>query len=146
MKKILIRFVNSFCYSIAITTVVQQILNRVFGVSFMLSEYAERFESEVEAYVVQLFLIGIISGINGVGSILMEIKRLGLVVQSILYLMLLLVTWIPIACYLWGFHKYATSMEACLISIFVSYGICWVVQYRLCHRDVEEINRRLQEK
>ena len=146
MKNIMIRFLNGFCYAIAITVVVQMIVVFITGTGFMLPEYAARFDNMVTAYIVQLFLIGFISAVAAAGSAIMEIKRIGLVVQSILYFVLMLGTWIPVACYLWGFHKYTASMVSCLLSIIVTYSICWGIQYKICVRDVAEINRRLQEK
>ena len=146
MKNLVIRFLNGFCYSIAITVMVQLIVVAITGVEFMLPEYAAGFDNEVQAYIVQLLLIGLMSAVASAGSAIMEVKRIGLIVQSILYFVLMLGTWIPVACYLWGFHKYTMSMISCLISIVVTYGICWGIQYKLCVRDVAEINRRLQEK
>ena len=146
MKNIMIRVLNGFCYAIAITVVVQMIVVFITGTGFMLPEYAARFDNMVTAYIVQLFLIGFISAVASAGSAIMEIKRIGLVVQSILYFVLMLGTWIPVACYLWGFHKYIASMVSCLLSIIVTYSICWGIQYKICVRDVAEINRRLQEK
>jgi len=146
MKNIMIRSLNGFCYAIAITVVVQMIVVFITGTGFMLPEYAARFDNMVTAYIVQLFLIGLISAVAAAGSAIMEIKRIGLVVLSILYFVLMLGTWIPVACYLWGFHKYTASMVSCLLSIIVTYSICWGIQYKICVRDVAEINRRLQEK
>ena len=76
----------------------------------------------------------------------MEWKRPGLVIQSAIYLVVMLLIWVPIACYLWGFHKYLTSLVSGILSILVTYGICWGVQYKVCRRDVQEINKRLKEK
>jgi len=146
MKNLLIRFANGFCYSIAITVMIQLVVVAITGTKFMLPEYAAGFDNEIQAYTVQLLLIGVMSAVTSAGSAIMEIKRIGLVVQSILYFVLMLGTWIPVACYLWGFHKYITSMVSCLLSIIVTYSICWGIQYKICVRDVAEINRRLQEK
>lgn len=146
MKNVMLRFANGFCYGIAISVVIQLIVIVVTDIGFMLPEYAARFDNEVKAYAVQLLLIGLMSAISSAGSAIMEIKRLGLVIQSILYLLLMMGTWIPTACYLWGFHKYTMSMVSCLVSVLVTYGICWGIQYRICYRDVEEINRCLQDK
>ena len=43
MKNIIIRFLNGFCYAIAITVVVQMIVVLITGTSFMLPEHVERF-------------------------------------------------------------------------------------------------------
>ncbi len=146
MKDFIIRMANGFCYSIAITAMVQLIVMVVSGKSILLPEYATRFDNEMLAFGVELLLVGFISAMASGGTVLLELTRPGLVVQSILYFLLMLATWIPIACFLWGFHKYVTSFVSTLLSMVVTYGICWGIQYRLCIRDVKEINERLQEQ
>ncbi len=146
MKHILIRFVNGFCYSIAITMVVQLVVMMLTGNVVLLPEFTEGFENDVIAFCVQLLLVGVMSGVTSAGTILFELKRPGLLWQSVLFLLVMLAVWIPTACYLWGFHKYLTSMISSLVSIIVTYGICWGIQYKLCSRDVKEINQRLNRK
>jgi len=142
----MIRMANGFCYSIAITAMVQLIVIAISEKSILLPEYAARFDNEMLAFGVELLLVGFISAMASGGTVLLELKRPGLVVQSILYFLLMLATWIPVACFLWGFHKYVTSFVSTLLSMVVTYGICWGIQYRLCIRDVKEINERLQEQ
>ena len=137
---------NGFCYSIAITVMVQMFVMLVCQKAILLPEYAARFDNELAAYTVELLLVGVISAVASAGTVLLELKRPGLVVQSILYFLLMLAIWIPVACFLWGFHKYVASFVSTLLSIAVTYGICWGIQYRLCIRDVKEINERLQEQ
>lgn len=146
MKHILIRFVNGFCYSVAITMVVLLVVMKLTGNVVLLPEFAEGFENDVIAFGVQLLLVGVMSGVTSAGTILFELKRPGLLWQSVLFLLVMLAVWIPTACYLWGFHKYLTSMISSLVSIIVTYGICWGIQYKLCSRDVKEINQRLNRK
>lgn len=146
MKKFVFRFINGFCYAVAITMIVQLAIMLLSDNMGMIPEYVERFDNIIVAYVVQLLLIGFISGVASGGTGIMEWKRPGLVIQSVIYLLLMLSTWIPVACYLWGFHKYATSMVSGILSILVTYGICWGVQYKVCRRDVQEINERLRVK
>lgn len=146
MKKLLFHFVNGFCYSVAITIVIELIVMKLIGNVAMLPEFAEEFENDVIAFCVQLLLVGVMSGVTSAGALLFELKRPGLLWQSILFLGVMLAVWIPTACYLWGFHKYLTSMISSLVSIIVTYGICWGIQYKLCRRDVREINQRLGQK
>ncbi len=146
MKTMIIRFLNGFCYAVAITVIVQLVIMAITNSASMLPEYMDRFDSPAVAYAVQLLLIGFISGVASAGGIIMEWKRPGLIVQSILFLTLLLVTWIPVACFLWSFHKYTSSMVSGILSILVTYIICWTVEYKLCVRDIREINERLKEK
>ena len=146
MKKIIIPFLNGFCYSIAITLCVDLFVLVVTGYPVMLPEFTARFDSETIALGVQLLLVGVMSGVTAAGTVIFELKRPGLVVQSVLFLLLMLAAWLPVACYVWGFHKYVSSMVSTLVSITVTYGICWGIQYKLCRRDVEEINQRLGQK
>lgn len=144
MKNYLIRFIYGFSFAVTISTMVQLIVMSFTGKMGMLPEYMDRFDNPVIAFSVQMLLVGFISGMASAGTIIMEWKRPGLLIQSVIYLALMLVTWIPVACYLWGFHKHTTSMISGLLSILVTYGICWVVQYNICIRDVKEINERLK--
>ena len=115
MKHILIRFVNGFCYSVAITMVVQLVVMKLTGNVVLLPEFAACYENEVIAFCVQLLLVGVMSGVTSAGTILFELKRPGLLWQSVLFLLVMLAVWIPTACYLWGFHKYLTSMISSLV-------------------------------
>ncbi len=146
MKHIWIHFLSGFCCSIAIILCVDLFVLAVAGKPVMLPEFAGRFESETVALLVQLFLVGVMSGVTAAGTVIFELKRPGLWVQSILFLLLMLAVWIPVACYVWGFHKYVASMISTVVSIVVTYGICWGIQYKMCRRDVQEINRCLNEK
>ncbi len=143
-KNILVRFVNGFCYSIAITMSVQMFIMLATGHMPMLPEFMDRFDNTAFAFGVQLILVGVMSGVASAGSIIMELKKPGLVIQSVMYFLLMFVVWIPIACYLWSFHKYVTSMISGTLSLVVTYGICWSIQYNICKRDIDEINEKLK--
>lgn len=146
MKRFIFKFVNGFCYAIAITMMVQLLMITVCDSKVMLPEYTMRFENHIVAYSVQLLLMGIMSGVASGGTIILEWKRPGLIVQSMIYLILMLATWIPLACYLWGFHKYTSSMVSGILSILFTYVICWTVQYKIYKRDIQKINEKLKAK
>ncbi len=143
MKTMMVRFINGFCFATAFSTVVQMIQILVTNKDSMLPEYMERFSNPVMAFCVQLLLIGFMSGVASAGGVIMELKRPGLLAQSILFLVLLLATWIPVACFLWGFHKYTRSMVISIVSILFTYAFCWILEYKTCARDIREINKRL---
>ena len=63
LKRILIRFANGFCYSIAITLIIQAVVMLSAGKPPLLPEFAARFSGEVEAFAAQLLLIGVMSGV-----------------------------------------------------------------------------------
>ncbi len=145
-KKIVIRFLNGFCYSIAITMVIYLILRLATGKFQMLPEFVARFDSETDAFVVQLLLIGLMSAVTSAGTVIFETRKIGIVVQSIIYLAIMLSAWIPVACFVWQFYRYLAGMLSTVGSIVVTYGICWWVQYKQCRKDIDEINARLLER
>lgn len=144
-KKIIIKFLNGFCYSVSITMLIQALVMLISGTVPMLPEYALRFENPVSAYITELLLIGLMSAVTAAGTIVFELKKTGLLIQSLIYLVVMLSSWIPVACFVWGFHKYFISFVSTLCSFIVSYTVTWAVMYRLCRNDIDEINRMLKE-
>ena len=148
IKNMFFRGMNSFMYSVAITAVVYGLiigLGLYEGELPLLPEYMAHFSSPTLALMVQCLLIGVISAAFGFGSAVMELEKIGLITQSILYFMITSAVWIPVACFCWGFHKYPGSMVGVTISFTVSYFISWSIQYRICRKNIEEINQKLQE-
>lgn len=148
LRKILIRGANSFMYSIGIYTVIQAGILTIVGGEAMipvLPEFAARFPNTFTAVYTQSFLIGLTAAVFGVGSVIMELERLSLVVQSILYFVITTAVWIPVGCLCFGLHKYPATMFSMGFSYLVSYAISWFVQYRLCKRNIEQINQKLSE-
>jgi len=146
LKRMTLRFINSFCYSIAITLTVQAISMAATGGLPLLPEYAARFSDPVKAYALQLLLIGVMSAVTGAGTVIFEAKRIGQLAQSLLFLAVMLSVWIPVACIAWGFHKYTASMVSTLCSLVVTFAICRGILYRLCQKDIKDINDLLSEK
>lgn len=146
MKQILMRFLNGFCYSIAITMVVQLIVMRIAGALLLLPDYLARFADPVTAFGFQLLLIGVMSGVTSAGAMVFELKKVGLLVQSVIFLAIMLCAWIPVACILWGFHRYPASMISTIGSLVLTYAICWGIQYAISKREIEQINGILREE
>lgn len=146
--KIVQRGISSFTYSVAINVVLFTILIVMFDrPEFvpMLSGYMEHFQSVPEALLVQIILIGLTSAVFGAGSFLLELERLSMLAQSIIYFLVTALVWVPISCFCWEIHKYPQSFITVTISYTVSYIVSWIVQYRLCKSTVKEINQKLVE-
>lgn len=146
MKHLLVRFANGFCYSIAITLVIQWLILNASGSNPLLPEFAARFPDSLHAFIVQLLLVGVMSGITSAGTTVFEARKIGLVIQSILFLGIMLAAWIPVACIAWGFSRYVTSMVTTTVSLVATYAVCWGIQYRLCREDINAINAKLSDK
>ena len=145
LKNALIRMTNSFMYAIGITAVIYFFITVGRDFVPLLPEYRERFDNDTQALIVQLMLIGCMSAALGGGSVIMEMERLSLLAQSIIYFVLASVVWISVGCYCWCIYKYPQALASTIISYVCSYVICWVIQYKLCKKDIEKINRHLQE-
>lgn len=152
LKKIFVRGINSFMYAIGIYVVIQTvvvaIVEAVTGESGMipvLPEFAAHFSNIYMAVYTQALLIGLTSAVFGAGSVILELERIGLVVQSVLYFLVTMAVWVPVGCFCWGLHKYLPTMISVGLSYVLSYSICWVIQYRQCRQNVEKINRKLSQ-
>ncbi|MDE5873379.1 MAG: DUF3021 domain-containing protein [Lachnospiraceae bacterium] len=145
LKNALIRMTNSFMYAIGITAVIYFFITVGRDFVPLLPEYRERFDNDTQALIVQLMLIGCMSAALGGGSVIMEMERLSLLAQSIIYFVLASVVWISVGCYCWCIYKYPQALASTIISYVGSYVICWVIQYKLCKKNIEKINRHLQE-
>lgn len=146
LKKICIRFLNGFSYAIAITLVIHSIIMYFIGHAPIMPEFQAGYANELNAYAIELLLIGVMSGITSAGTVVFETKRIGMILQSILFLIIMLSAWIPVACYVWGFHKYVGSMISTTISIIGTYAICWMIRYNQYKKDIEEINAKLKKR
>lgn len=145
-KNIFIRAINSFMYSVGITVLLQFILLLCFkGMLPVLPEFGARFSNETVALLTQTILIGVCSAFFGGGSVIMELEKIGLIVQSVLYFILTAAVWVPVACVCWGIHKYPSALLTVSASYLIAYAISWTIQFKECKKNVAEINVRLVE-
>lgn len=145
IKTAFIRGINSFMYSIGITLTILCICFMGSNHIPLLPEFASRFDNTIEAFTVQLILIGLSSASLGAGSVVMEMERLSLLTQSIIYFIITAFVWGLVGCYCWGLHKYPLTMLGVGCSYIISYTISWLIQYRICKKSVDEINRKINE-
>ena len=96
IKEFFKRFTLSFGCSVSITLLLYIIITYVGDFVPMLPEYMDRFQSESAALLIQLFLIGLMSAALGGGTVIMEIEKLGLLVQSIIYFVFSSDVWISV--------------------------------------------------
>lgn len=145
IKNVLFRMVNSFLYAIGITTVVYFFITSGRDLIPMLPEYTEKFPNDVRALVVQLILVGCMSAVLAGGTVIMELEKISLVAQSIIYFVIAAAVWFFVGCYCWNINKYPKAFVSTTASFIVSYVICWVIQYRICKKAVADINNKLRD-
>ena len=152
LKNSIVRGLNSFMYSIGIYLMIQMVVTLIIspvngGREFIpvMPEFAARFTNPYMAVYMQLFLIGLTSVAFGAGSVIMELERLSLLMQSLLYLIVTMAVWIPVGCICWGLHKYPGTMISIGLSYILAYAISWGINYRQCKRNIREINLKLEQ-
>lgn len=147
LKKAMIRGMHSFMYAVGISLLIYGVIMSFTGNEYtpVLPEFAQHFDNTIEAFAMQLILTGIASGSLGAGSVIMEMERLSLLTQSLIYFVITSFVWVLVGCYCWGLHKYPLSMLGVGSSYVVSYVISWIIQYRICKKSIEEINCKINE-
>ena len=75
----------------------------------------------------------------------MELERLGLIVQSIVYFIISLCVWLFVGDFCWCIIKYPQAFISVVVSYTISYIICWTIQYRICKKNIADINKKLKE-
>lgn len=149
LKRSLVKGIYSFMFSIGIYVLIQFCIMAFAGgnVTFLpvLPEFAAHFTNLYTAVYAQSVLIGVISAAFGAGSVIMELEKMNLLLQSFLYFAVTTAVWLPVGCFVWGLHKYPVTMLVLSISYAISYVISWSVQYWLCKKNVDQINQKLLE-
>lgn len=140
--------VTSFVYATTINLILGVIIIgavRKPGYVPVLPDYAKRFSSDTVAFAVQCMLVGVTSMAFGAGSEIMENAHWSLLKQSIIYFFVTAAVWMPVSMFCWGFGKYVSTFVSVTSSYLIGYVISWTVQYRLCKKNITEINRKLEE-
>lgn len=148
IRKAITRAMSSFFYAIGINVVMAAILMAVVtkpGFIPVHPDFAAKFSSDLEAVIVQWILIGLTSAAFGGWSVILEMERIGLLLQSILYFILTAIVWIPVSIYCWNLGENLYSFIMIIASYLTSYIVTWTIQYRLCRRNIEAINRRIEQ-
>lgn len=148
IKNALMRGINSFIYATVINVLIALIMVAIVNnPDFvpLVPDYADRFESEIVALLLQIVLIGLTSAVFGAGSVILEIERWSLLKQSVIYYILTATVWIPVSIICWRIDKYTIAFISTICSYTISYIITWIVQYNLCKKSIAKINQKLNE-
>ena len=148
LKRAVKRGVQSFAYGTTINLILGVIIICAVGKPGfvpVIPDYAKRFSSDTVAFAVQCILVGVTSMAFGGGSEILEIARWSLLKQSVIYFLVTAAVWMPVSIFCWGFGKYVSTFVSVTISYLIGYVISWTVRYRICKKNVAEINRKLEE-
>lgn len=108
--------------------------------------YAAHFSTPLMAVMTTYFLVGLIGGAFGAFSVFYEIETWSFLKQGILHFMATAVVWIPIAIFLWGMNKYPAALVSTIVSLSLTYGLTWWLNYLKCKKNIELINHRILDR
>lgn len=148
MKTASIRGLQSFLYAVTINLVLEVIVTAVVNKPDfipVLPDFAAYFSSPFLAFGVQCILVGLTSMAFGAGSVIMEFASWSLVKQSVIYFLVTATVWIPVSVFCWGLGKYKNTFYSITASYLIGYIISWSVQYKVCKKNISDINRKLEE-
>ncbi|MGN0391194.1 MAG: DUF3021 domain-containing protein [Wujia sp.] len=145
MVKVLERAWNGFGYAVAINLLLYFIVMSITGNLPLVPSYRDYVGNEAFAIMLQLVLVGLMSAVFAGGSVIFDESRVGLLWQSLLYLIITSVVWIPVFGFCFGLFVYRQTMISFSLSYIGTYVICWLVAYRTSRKEVEAINMRLAE-
>ena len=72
-------------------------------------------------------------------------ERLGLLAQSAVYFVISLCVWLLVGNFCWCITKYPQAFVSVIVSYTASYIVCWVIQYRICKKNIADINKKIME-
>ena len=148
MKRILMRFLGGSAAGILVGFLVSLIIN--FGVGD--GEYVPAMpqllaccRTELNAVLVQTALTALIGAGFAEAGILFLIDRWSFLRQCIVHFFVTMIFYLPFAMICW-FPIRWESVSGILCSILITYSVTYIVNYLICRKDVEQINRIVQQR
>lgn len=153
MKKILLRTISSFCYSVAcgllVNFLVEIIVQHITGdltFSPVSPEFLARFSSRTVAIEVNALLYGLIGASYSASMVIYETDRIGFIIQNIIYFLVTSLVWVPILTFMWQLQRYPQALISTIFCYAITYVIVFIIGYRITKRDVANINQALKEQ
>ncbi|HKM35792.1 MAG TPA: DUF3021 domain-containing protein [Lachnospiraceae bacterium] len=112
----------------------------------LVPSYAAHFSTPLLAGITAYFLVGLIGGAFGAFSVFFEIETWSFLKQGIIHFVATAVVWIPIAIYLWGLNRYPSAIVSTVISLTITYGVTWWLNFLKCKRNIDMINHKIQNR
>lgn len=85
-------------------------------------------------------LLGVIGATFALSVYIYEVKRIGFIIQSIIYFVITSSVCVGITILLWQLHKYPTAFISTLAGYLATHIIMMVIEYRKLKADIKVIN------
>ena len=151
-KEIIKRCAYSFSISAVCGLVVNLIIDTAVncagiktGFMSMSPEFCTLFPTPVMAAYINVLLYGVIGAVFAGMTCIFECRRIGFVVQNLIYFAVTAAVWVIITILVWQLHRYPQALIATITGYGVTYVIVGVITYRRLKKDITEINTVLSE-
>ena len=115
------------------------------GFISMSPEYLAHFPNAADAAYVNVLLYGIIGASFAGMTVIYESRRIGILLQSLLYFLVTAAVWVSITVFVWQLHRYPRALFSTLAGYACTYLVMILAAYRRLREDVTEINSLLKE-
>ena len=146
MKELLKRTGISFAISSLAGLFVNLIIDAVAnhagpdGFISMSPAFVAMFKTPVLAAYVNVLLYGTIGAAFAAMTMIFESRRIGVILQWVIYFCVTSVVCVVITILLWQLHRYPVALICTFLGYGVTYFIMGVVQYRKLKADIKTIN------
>ena len=103
------------------------------------------FESPVMAAYVNILLYGVIGFTFSAMTFVFDLERVGFLIQAVIYFIVTAGVFVAITVILWQLHRRPEALVSSLAGYAVTYVIMCVVMYKQLRKDMEEINKNLND-
>ena len=148
LKRIVVSFAISAICGLIVNLVIDAVVNTAgsrTGFISMSPEFLKIFPTPVLAAYINILLYGVIGAVFSGMTLIFECRRIGYIVQSLIYFISTAVVWILITVLVWQLHRYPQALIATIAGYTVTYVIIGALTYRRLKRDISEINSVLGE-
>lgn len=106
-------------------------------------EFLAKFSTPVIAAYVNVLLYGLIGATFAFMTIIFDCKRIGFLIQGLIYFLVTAVICMGITVLLWQLHRYPRALICTMAGYGVTYVIMGFLQYRKLKEDVRFINEEI---
>ena len=147
LKRIGTSFAISVICGLLVNLLAETIVRAITGIQdfpMVSSEFTALFPSKSIATEVNILLYGVIGAAFSGAAFIYEQDKIGFLFQSLLYVLMTGIVWIPIVCLLWQLQKNPPALISAICGFLVTYMIMTFVGYNMTKREVEGINQMLK--
>jgi len=149
LKKIIKRFATGFIIEVFVTyliTIINSVLIGDGTYYFVTPGLLKTCSTTLNAVVLQFFLAGFLGAVMGVSSIIWEIDKWSLTLQTVVHFLVITISMLIIA-YLCYWMPHSVKGFVFWISMFIIiYIIIWIICYSNYKHKINQINKTLSEK